>query len=582
MAAEADSALVAVVREGLQDAMSLMKASERLRGDNKDTPREPSLPGDVGVRVRLCRGRRGREASLIRSLGSVIETREGVFPPPLQMVEDDVLSLWDSLISELSDFPLAVARLSDLLWERRWGDQPHLHARSAIDANMLATTIANDLEATQFLVRALELSRAINDIDRESTVLGHSVQAAQTSLSDPEPKPGVTLRLIEALLKAPPERRPLGIDVLLDRALEAYGQDPHLAQEVLDLRASLAKDPDSLQMIREEQVRGWRAAAERATGLVRMSFLQRALDVARLHGLVDIADEIRRELQEMSPEDLDLKTFSASIQIPEEQAEQFIESFVADDWRASLDRVGAIGPPSGDYDANTEQVVQQMRDFPLQFLVSRVVLGPENVPILVIQGDDQHREAAVLHQEAMGIAIGAHFRAEALERIRDRFGVPTHEELTESFTTDLIAEHIAERLARALELFWDGQFDESALVVLPRIEAAVRSLARGMGLVIIVEAQGVRPGRVKMLGELLRELEGRYLDESWRRYLVNALVAQLGTNLRNIHLHGLSARADRSEAAILIQIACHLRLIKVVPGSNEQPPVTTDDSSNVT
>lgn len=51
--------------------------------------------------------------------------------------------------------------------------------------------------------------------------------------------------------------------------------------------------------------------------------------------------------------------------------------------------------------------------------------------------------------------------------------------------------------------------------------------------------------------------------ESWRRYLLNVLSEPVGVNLRNRIAHGLLTSASKRDAALLIHVACHLRLIRV-------------------
>ena len=84
--------------------------------------------------------------------------------------------------------------------------------------------------------------------------------------------------------------------------------------------------------------------------------------------------------------------------------------------------------------------------------------------------------------------------------------------------------------------------------------------AAAIGLVVIKQPQGERPGGVRTLGGILSALEGR-IDETQRRYLVNALTDQLGVNLRNTVSHGLSGPGSRSQASLLIHIASYLRVL---------------------
>src|SRR5215210_6123772 len=55
------------------------------------------------------------------------------FPPPLAEIDDADVTAWQAAVEAL-DEPVALARLHDLLWERRAGPRPDLHARAAADA----------------------------------------------------------------------------------------------------------------------------------------------------------------------------------------------------------------------------------------------------------------------------------------------------------------------------------------------------------------------------------------------------------------------------------------------------------------
>jgi hypothetical protein len=67
---------------------------------------------------------------------------------------------------------------------------------------------------------------------------------------------------------------------------------------------------------------------------------------------------------------------------------------------------------------------------------------------------------------------------------------------------------------------------------------------------------------VRTLGALSQELTG-VLDESWRLHLSNFLTDELGYNLRNLVLHGLTPRVERIEAALMVNVACYLRLLRL-------------------
>lgn len=500
--------------------------------------------------------------------GPMLELAEGgVYPTPVDAAPDEWPETWATLVDQVQH-PAARSRLHDLLWERRWGPRPDQHARGAIDAfEELAAGTWSALDRAECLNRALEIARGIGDEERQNRLIRKTVEAAQASIRGAERQPGVALRLVESLMRLPASDQPRELDSLLDEAIAAYEPDPWILQTIADLQATRARaDKEGIRSIYARQVQRWRDAASNTTGLVRMSHLERALELARVHGLREEADELRRAIQGMTPDEMDLKTISATVEMPREQVERFHDAFLeGEDWKECLILFGSYGPPSGDYEKNVKTIKELQREHPLQFLFSKVILGPGNVPILHATTEEEHREVELSEHEARGIAFWAISAAEVLDRIRREKAVPEPDEVAAFFSTDVITVEVAERMGRALLLYWENQPDEAAHVLVPRLEAAVREMCRQAGLAIIREPRGRAPGGVRPLGDLMSALKGR-LDESWRRYLANLLVDPVGTNLRNRISHALLPRVAREQAAVLLHAACFLRLL--APGED--------------
>lgn len=64
------------------------------------------------------------------------------------------------------------------------------------------------------------------------------------------------------------------------------------------------------------------------------------------------------------------------------------------------------------------------------------------------------------------------------------------------------------------------------------------------------------------LGELLHGLGGRLASPGWHAYLYHLLSDPLGLNLRNVIAHGVRARIERGDAALLLHTATLLRLLR--------------------
>jgi hypothetical protein len=493
----------------------------------------------------------------------IVEWDGQQFPPPLAEIDDEWLTSWAE-VADRSEMPVVVARLNDLLWERKFGERPDQRARTAIDSYLAMRESKEPMVAPDALVRALELARALRDSERAAEIATLVVDHARASIAGREWEPGVALILIEAALELPPAERPEGLDEVLQQVKTRYQADPYIVQSTTELQAALTRDdPEQERALNAEAVERFRQAAGEASGILRVAHLQHALELARQYGLREQMDELRRELQEVRPEDLDLKEVSAEIALPTEQIERLIERVSAgEDWPDCLERFAALyGPPSGRHDKNVELIHELKARSPLLFMIPHVEFGPEGTTLRELRTEDEHVEGALAQHERNGIVIWSLIAADALAQILERHGEPSEAQLADFFETSLIPADLAKQLAHGAVLFTRGAYDDAAHALVPRIEHAIREICRRAGLVVSREPIGPDPGGVRPLGHLLAALEG-ILDESWRRYLVNSLTEPLGVNLRNRIAHGLIGEAQAHDAALLIHVATFLRTLE--------------------
>ena len=503
-----------------------------------------------------------------------IEMQGVIFPPPLDTLNNDILEDWANVLQYAKN-PIVCSRLADLLWVRKWGVRPDLLARQAIDA-YFAVSEGDwiELERGFCLIRALDLSKAINDPQRKAKAIALIIDDTYRELKSEDPKPGVSLRLIESLMSLPKAETPGEVDALLDLALSVHEKNAWIAESILDMmiRRSNVEKQRELQLY---QISLWIEEANRSEkGLSQLFHLEHALELARNYGFQDVADEVRRRIQSVPEEELDLKTISGQVEVPLETVEKYLNWFVDErGWRESLIRFGSYGPPSGDYKNNLEEIEKQARDFPLQFLVTRAVYDENNAPIRFGRTVDENKVIALARQETLGITIFGSTAPDILQRITDKHGFPPSHDLVDFFTTSIISKDVSANIATALEWYFKGEYDVAAHLLVPRIENIIRTLAREIGLPIIREPVGATPGGVVQLGSLLIRLEG-LMDESWRRYFYNLLANPIGMNLRNRICHGLLTNATKEEAALLIHVVCNLRLIKISKTDEHGNPIS--------
>ena len=490
-----------------------------------------------------------------------------IFPPRLREIPEETPSLWATYAESLDSHALAASRLHDLLWILRHGERPIDHARAAVDAYLQVAGALETMDLVDAVSRAIEIASEIGDEERLAIAVQRAVEVIETEIAQTnERRPGIPLNLLEDIAALKAERRPENLMDLVAAAGERYGDDPWIAQSVSELRASLSSAEERATLALE-QVERWRAEAQKGDGLLRCVHLQHALDLARRHGLSEQAEAILVDLQSITPEELDLKGVSAEVEIPREKIDPYIKSFgEQDSWQAALQRFGAEGPP-----VRSAPAEQSGSATSLSRIIPTQVLGSQSSLVFGASGEKDHDRLDASRGEALQIQLWGYFAVEILETIRERFGPPDRDELVAFFTTELIDSSIAARLADALGRFCDGDDDGALHIVIPQIEAAIRSAAARLGIVVIKNPQGERPGGVRQLGALLADLRGR-MDETWRRYLVNALNDSLGLNLRDQVSHGLYGPVSRADVAIAVHIALQLRSWSVTGGEAEQGP----------
>jgi hypothetical protein len=507
--------------------------------------------------------------------GATIAGEGWRFPPALSDIEEADVAAWAEALATI-DQPVVQARLGDLLWERRVQPDPHLFAAAAIDGLLaLAADVRwGPMERAHFLSRALELAGQIHDATRRSRAIDSLLAFAKTDLASSDGGPGLALGALRPLVDLAADRLPEELDGLLQAVSEKYGADPYILTAVADLRAPLLQ-ADARAELRRGQVRRWRDQAAAVDGMLRVHRLETALELARRYGCNQEVGELRRELGSIGVEELDLKEVAVQIELPPKEVEAFLALFAdAPSFEHALTLLAAQSPPGGSAEQIAAQVDRQMQEFPVQFLFGRSLVGPDTAAATFRAATpEEHRRLALATERAQHGRIWGMFCARALQRIgqrEDRLSAP---QLAQSLEGDFVDAETAERIARAIELFWEERFDESAHVLVPRIERTVRELARQLGIPVIRPVgAGQEIGGVVTLGPLLRDLAPVFPDDGWHAYLTNLLADPLGLNLRNSISHGLHGRVGPVDAALLVQAALFLAGLALAEEEDPQTP----------
>lgn len=487
-------------------------------------------------------------------LAPQIDTVEYAYPARLRDVPEAEVRLWREMAARVTH-PAARARLHDLLAERRDGDV-RSHAESAVDAYLELVTdgqqAADDerLRTAEELVRAWEVCRRYHLWDRFQRVQAALLYAVSRELEKGDHKAGIVLPMLEAAA-APPVRRqpesatdtPAGtpdLDALIELAILAYPED-YLLDQTMDLARRRAASADEREALDRRQGHSLLKAALDEAGMLRQYRLQVAIAFARGRGLADIADEATAELQRIRPEDLGLKPMQTSMWLPRDARERYLSAFTRSPlWADALAQFLDSDCPTGAYDALLQQERDLARISVMRRLFRRTLLTQEGRPAWTTSTDEQEQAAEIAWIAGSYAKEHGRLLAEGLRRMADRYDLPNEDVLTDHLSLGGRADvPLSRSLARALTLYWRGEYEASVHLIAPKIEAAARGLLLELDEPIYRIQVGSDPGGYGGLHGLLTSLQDAGMDPDWIYFLKWLLLGNPGANIRNDLTHGL-------------------------------------------
>lgn len=498
---------------------------------------------------------------------TMLESEVGTFPPRPTEVIDEVRSLWRSATGVVDD-PIVRARIGDLLYVAE-GKRAHADGRAGARELVRLAGLAewSAIDRAVCLSRAMEVAAELNDRELLETATLKVIALIDELLGDEHPGPPFIL--VRALIALKPDRRPECLDELLTRVIQRFDGDP--AQErALALAARATSDDERRRVLRSRQLELRIREIETAEGLAKVSALQSAIELARRHGFAAEAADLLKQQQDLPREELGFESMTSSVEIPTDAVRAQVDLIVgsqAADLFDALIRLGEFGPPGGSNDDIDREVEQQAKDFPLLGLFGQSTFSSVSSAPNFIANDPESKRLLArgqqrqLHASFYGDILIVPMIGEAAAH----HGRPSPEQVSAHFATELIGPERGERIARALELFWDGEHDDAAHVIAPRLESILRDVARRGGITIVKPAQEGRFGGVVSLGLVMAKLRELHDDAPWLCYLEALLCDPLAINLRNDIAHGLAGRVGALNAGLLIHAACYLALLRDRP-----------------
>lgn len=517
--------------------------------------------------------------------------REDQYAYPMQIsaVPDEEVRLWKSISAHVAD-PGAVARVHDLLVERGEGSR-RTHAQQAVDAYLAIenTSLRDETggvshSAVSYLLRAWDLTRRFHLWEKLPDVEQRLLATATAELATAVHSPGLVLPLLEALAAAPVRRQPADasavnrdeVKLLLAQAMDRY-PDGRLLQQTMDIARSLAVDEIERAALTRDQAERLLRYARAVAGHLRMVRLQEAIAFARNRGVKDVEAEATVELQRIPRDALGMQSITSSVSIPADYFQRQITPFTdSADWSDGIVHFLKGSCPTGSYQRLVEQEREHASRFSLRRLFTTQHLTLEGRPSWAAQSDDEKTAAEIAWIASISAQHSGRVLAAGLHAFVDRYGVPGEDELVDVLL-DLTGANAAliRSLARALRLYLQGEYEASANLIVPKIEAAARMLLLELDEAIYKVQIGSDPGGYGGLYGLIDALGKLCLDEDWTYFLQWLLLGSPGQNARNDLTHGLVLDPGPVQAALILRAAA--LLITVTESDNAASPRTRED-----
>jgi hypothetical protein len=487
-----------------------------------------------------------------------------LFPVALRDADIDVRELWLSLYSSVTH-PAVKARCADIVFTLRLANGREA-AEEAVRAYLGAVGSSLSVaEQGTGLLRAWELTRSVNLSSMMQQVKATMLDMAEGLLSDGED--GDTFVNLLDALSAPQRKKnaePVDprVDDLLDRALLSYSGTFVISQIAQLVRRRAAANGDDIRArhASEVEVREHLSHADRAVdGLVIRTHLNEAASLARRLNVPELESLAVSRLQSAPP--VEWKTVKIDFNVPNAYIRSYLRPYRrVDTWRKALGVWFNSDSPSGSLATNEAVARSVLNRSVFARLVTTVVFGPGDLPKRVLSEDDAAFQHELVGAESRGIDLHGMLLADALDIIKDRFGIPVFGDLEESISTSGTHPASARALAKGLILYWVGEFDACVHLVVPKVEASVRALLLELNEPLYKTQVGDGAGQFPGLGALLPHLMDHGFDPDWERFLRTFLLGD-GMGVRNLVAHGFMDTVSREKAALALRAYSLLVLI---------------------
>lgn len=499
-------------------------------------------------------------------------TNGSIFPDP-NAFPPDTLAYFEKRGTE-SQNPILKARYLDFLWEKSPSKTKHLFAIQAVEQYLLTVDAYESddaiIEKLDGLQRAAELSLILEN-KKADKPLTDKVVAKLVEQIDKTAQSGNhrwLIEMFELVLALPTlfsQAQIKGYIVLCESAVAHYHSDQnfHLQRSFLDLKAGLAKLLDSnaekQKAIQEEIGQSFidEAEAKSGSGLVKVHFLQEAIDHYSKLGNKQKVNELVAEVKAATKQAIDnneFKQFSSTITIDPKDIERMKTSLGAGE--EVPEKMGTLPTFFPNWDHAVQMTKDHSKKFVFMHLAKKVSYG-QNYPISAPQTPEQEFEDHVMDNFRIEAELALRWLTGFLAELVKE-GKVSLEYFQKFFSKlEIVDKDTYETVLEGLNSYFKGDHFHAAYVLTLQLEDFLRYLLAVFGGQTTVPEAGAF--REKTLGSVLTELKP-YVSELVYHYISWVMEDYRGFNLRNNIAHGFFKKKHASPiySTAVLHIFCLL------------------------
>ncbi len=481
--------------------------------------------------------------------------------PSIKRVTEQIIKYWIER-AKAAKHPVLRARYADLVWDFSKvviNESPHYSIAHIIIDSIIEIAQRNcyapQVNVIKKLERALSLAIMLNDNSRIEKVANTTI-AYEDAITD-DSKLGLWGFSYDLLfepdkVKLTDSQKQKLVDDLEGHLLRASQPvekekiDPW-AVEAAALRLAkyyrkVGRSEDTKRVI-VAVGNAFIQASSNASALQTSAWLQRVHATYKEFGLSDEAEEISIQLRETGEKTKsELKSFSHTIEVPQEEVEKYIAALLEGELDDILMRIAAH------YIPKKSEVEKQLKELaskaPITFLIPRELQDNMGRPLAKVGSLEEDLAGHIVMQMSQNMTIESMFLRRVLESLVEKY--PTFENLCVDylFRSPIFEEERKPIIAIGVKEYLNGNHLASVHFLIPQIENALRVLLEKVGGSVLKQA---RDGgfHYKVLEVLLRDpLLVQVFGEDIVFYFRVLLVDQRGWNLRNCVSHGLYNASD--------------------------------------